>query len=125
MSVAGELTKGYPYSLINRKFGFLSFFFLEILCKKSTEEKTLSKSHFAYFLRKLYTFFSEARTSIELTKVLLQQDAKNEKMGQLLNGLYDLESDDDSLEGENFSPVTSKSSMDSDEYNMRRQFTQR
>ncbi|CAG5103072.1 Oidioi.mRNA.OKI2018_I69.chr1.g601.t1.cds [Oikopleura dioica] len=65
----------------------------------------------------------EARTSIELTKVLLQQDAKNEKMGQLLNGLYDLESDDD-LEEENYSPVTSKSSMDSDEYNMRRQFTQ-
>ena len=57
--------------------------------------------------------------------MLLQQDGKNRKMGQLLNGLYDLESDEDDFENEDISPVTSKSSMDSEEYNARRQFTQR
>ena len=58
--------------------------------------------------------------------MLLQQDGKNRKMGQLLNGLYDLESDeDDDFENEDISPVTSRSSMDSEEYNARRQFTQR
>jgi len=67
---------------------------------------------------------NEARTSIELTKVLLQQDGKNRKMGQLLNGLYDLESDEDDFENEDISPVTSRSSMDSEEYNARRKFTQ-
>ncbi|CBY12355.1 unnamed protein product [Oikopleura dioica] len=67
---------------------------------------------------------NEARTSIELTRVLLQQDGKNRIMGQLLNGLYDLESDEDDVENEECSPVTSKSSIDSEEYNLRQQFTQ-
>lgn len=57
--------------------------------------------------------------------MLLQQDGKNRIMGQLLNGLYDLESDEDDVENEECSPVTSKSSMDSEEYNLRQQFTQR
>jgi len=57
--------------------------------------------------------------------VLLQQDGKNRIMGQLLNGLYDLESDEDDVENEECSPVTSKSSIDSEEYNLRQQFTQR
>ena len=57
--------------------------------------------------------------------MLLQQDGKNRKMGQLLNGLYDLESDEDDFENEDISPVTSRSSIDSEEYNARRKFTQR
>ena len=57
--------------------------------------------------------------------MLLQQEGKNRIMGQLLNGLYDLESDEDDVENEECSPVTSKSSMDSEEYNLRQQFTQR
>ena len=57
--------------------------------------------------------------------MLLQQDGKNRIMGQLLNGLYDLESDEDDVENEECSPVTSKSSMDSEEYNLRQQYTQR